>query len=429
MTGIGLPEDPEGDIPPPPFQVSISDYYSIGVTFDPDAARQLLPSSLQPAPGFVGGFSCYVAPHGWGITPFNSTFTWIEIEGFDSADGSKGRYQPFGYYSDKAGRYFSRTSRNYFVGDTRCRNEDRLATAVGGLPDQPLIRMRMRSSGKVEPLGSGIHYYLNRGHDGGLRVFPVPYSGAVSLAEPLSVEIIAPMGHPLHLMKPRSLNWAFTADTLIATLGVNYKVSEFGTVESDDFRTSLITLLSRMGRGGILLTADARVLHMNEPAAKLLSDGLKVIGNRLRCSDRVAQDRLDSLLSDPRKASPTPVLIPRPSGRQPLLAQAMPVGQSDLYSATPPSQSPPATILLLTDPETQPEGDITKTLELLGLTPAEARIAALVGAGHSPRETAELLGITEGTTRTQLNRIYDKLGISRQSGLAKLVGRLQGLGT
>jgi DNA-binding CsgD family transcriptional regulator len=58
---------------------------------------------------------------------------------------------------------------------------------------------------------------------------------------------------------------------------------------------------------------------------------------------------------------------------------------------------------------------------LFDLTPAEARLAAQVGSGLSPRESAEKLGITEETARTVLKRVFSKTGVSRQSELAALL--------
>ena len=62
--------------------------------------------------------------------------------------------------------------------------------------------------------------------------------------------------------------------------------------------------------------------------------------------------------------------------------------------------------------------------DLLKVTLGEARIAALVGAGVRPSEASSQLGITEETVRTVLKRVYAKTGVSRQSELAALLGRL-----
>jgi DNA-binding CsgD family transcriptional regulator len=58
---------------------------------------------------------------------------------------------------------------------------------------------------------------------------------------------------------------------------------------------------------------------------------------------------------------------------------------------------------------------------LFDLTPAEARIAALIGSGLPPRSAAERLGITEETARTTLKHVFAKVGVSRQSELAALL--------
>jgi DNA-binding CsgD family transcriptional regulator len=61
---------------------------------------------------------------------------------------------------------------------------------------------------------------------------------------------------------------------------------------------------------------------------------------------------------------------------------------------------------------------------LFALAPAEARVAALVGSGLSPRQAAEKLGISEGTVRTTLKHVFTKVGVSRQSELAVLLTKL-----
>jgi len=55
---------------------------------------------------------------------------------------------------------------------------------------------------------------------------------------------------------------------------------------------------------------------------------------------------------------------------------------------------------------------------------ATSETSALVGAGLAPRQVGERLGIAEETARTALKRVFDKTGVSRQSELASLLGRL-----
>jgi DNA-binding CsgD family transcriptional regulator len=85
---------------------------------------------------------------------------------------------------------------------------------------------------------------------------------------------------------------------------------------------------------------------------------------------------------------------------------------------------PASVLVILVDPEQEHEQSPIVALRLIGLTLAEARIAALIGSGHSRKEAAEHLGISEWTAREALKRVFAKLGISRQGELVKLVYRL-----
>jgi DNA-binding CsgD family transcriptional regulator len=61
---------------------------------------------------------------------------------------------------------------------------------------------------------------------------------------------------------------------------------------------------------------------------------------------------------------------------------------------------------------------------LLGLTPSQARLAALIGEGYSRAEAADALGLSQATVSDTIKHIYSKLEISRQSELVRLAGRL-----
>jgi DNA-binding CsgD family transcriptional regulator len=58
---------------------------------------------------------------------------------------------------------------------------------------------------------------------------------------------------------------------------------------------------------------------------------------------------------------------------------------------------------------------------LFDLTPAEARIAGLIGSGIRPRAAAAQLGLTEDTLRTTLKRVLAKTGLRGQVELVSLL--------
>jgi len=68
--------------------------------------------------------------------------------------------------------------------------------------------------------------------------------------------------------------------------------------------------------------------------------------------------------------------------------------------------------------------DLDLVQSLFGLAPAEARVATLIGAGLSPQQAAEKLGISVKNVRTTLQRVFTKVGVSRQSELAVLLTKL-----
>jgi DNA-binding CsgD family transcriptional regulator len=51
-------------------------------------------------------------------------------------------------------------------------------------------------------------------------------------------------------------------------------------------------------------------------------------------------------------------------------------------------------------------------------------VAARIGSGLPPKEAAEKLGVSVETARTVLKRVFEKVGVSRQSELAALMTKL-----
>ena len=54
-----------------------------------------------------------------------------------------------------------------------------------------------------------------------------------------------------------------------------------------------------------------------------------------------------------------------------------------------------------------------------GLSPGQIRTAQQIVAGHNLRDAAEKLGVSLATTRTQLERIFDKTGVRSQPALVR----------
>jgi DNA-binding CsgD family transcriptional regulator len=70
----------------------------------------------------------------------------------------------------------------------------------------------------------------------------------------------------------------------------------------------------------------------------------------------------------------------------------------------------------------KPSVDLLKAI--FSLTPAEARVATLFGSGFRVSQVAERLGVSKETVRSHIKHVFAKIGVSRQSHLARLLATL-----
>ena len=80
-----------------------------------------------------------------------------------------------------------------------------------------------------------------------------------------------------------------------------------------------------------------------------------------------------------------------------------------------------AALVLVVDPARPLRIDPGRVAQMFGLTPAEARAAALLAAGNSVHEIVALAGWQEGYVRWLLSQINKKHGLSGQMELVRRV--------
>ena len=84
-------------------------------------------------------------------------------------------------------------------------------------------------------------------------------------------------------------------------------------------------------------------------------------------------------------------------------------------------------LVLVVDPEARPRVDPDLAAAVLGLTPAESRVAVELATGQTVAGIAHELGCAESTVCTHLKRVYRKQGISKQTELVRRVLSLEAL--
>lgn len=196
--------------------------------------------------------------------------------------------------------------------------------------------------------------------------------------------------------------------------------------DSELVREGLGEALGRLSIGVFALDSMGRITFSNEAGDRLVGDGLQIVGQRLCIGNGTQLQQADRELQHivsggVDKLDPRPILVPRSNGLRSLAVYILPIS----IGSHPAEQflTHARALVIAIDPAADFPPDPTIVRDVLGLTLGEARVAALVGSGFSPRDASVRLGITEETARTALKRVFAKAGVSRQSELVALLSK------
>ena len=186
--------------------------------------------------------------------------------------------------------------------------------------------------------------------------------------------------------------------------------------------------IDKLSLGILVVDRRGKVLAANRTAQNMLQTGDALIERNgvLRARHQDNNERLAHSVAgaagSKRLGASDCICLSRQSGKPAYIATVAPLTEAvDLASMG----GDQAALILINEPEQNGAPGLHKALkQAFGLTPAEARTAALVGSGLAPQDVADQLGITVGTVRCELKSVFEKLAISRQSELAALVVRL-----
>jgi len=162
-----------------------------------------------------------------------------------------------------------------------------------------------------------------------------------------------------------------------------------------------------LGNGGKV------VLAANEGLLGYAPDVRINCGDRFEFANQVAQKLFVAACAAPAGGS-IPVRTSRT--REAFVAHLVPMRGSgrDVFTG--------AEFLLYLTPVTRQPGPPPEILQaLFDLSPAEARVAALIAEGFSVNAIAEALSVKPNTVRVQLKAIFSKTGTNRQAELASLL--------
>jgi DNA-binding CsgD family transcriptional regulator len=167
--------------------------------------------------------------------------------------------------------------------------------------------------------------------------------------------------------------------------------------------------------GVIVSTPDGHVVHANPLARHLLARHQPLgVGSdgRLTADQGQASRRLREAIRSVTDGATSRVVWQGAltQGHQAVVVRAMP-GAGD--------GGAPLAAIFVADPRSLPRESTLQ--ELHGLTPAEARVALEMLQGHAIAEAARRLGTSPNTVKTQLQRVFEKLQVSRQTEMVRLL--------
>jgi DNA-binding CsgD family transcriptional regulator/PAS domain-containing protein len=189
-------------------------------------------------------------------------------------------------------------------------------------------------------------------------------------------------------------------------------------------------VLDRLPTGVVVVDASGRVVFANTSAEAVIAqkDGLSVVRGELTASSPGEAAKLRRLIAGAARTASGEgqqaggaIAVSRPSMRRPyaLLASPLPApGENGIWDF---GRRHPACVVFVCDPEQRSVMPWRLASQAYGLTPAEARLAVALAGELSLKRAADGLGITEGTARQYLKRVFHKTETRSQADLVRLI--------
>lgn len=423
-TATGLADPVPKGIPPPPYVgYDITDLF-VMVEFDRDAIQPLLPPDVEPVDACTGGFVFGSQPSGSGISPFSYASICVAIKGFDSPTGMPGLFFPVRNFVGEQAQVFFNTPHDSEItigedGDFRFAN-------VRPAGEADIFRISMRLT-KETNRDAWISYFYRPETLFGYRcVLPISVVTKRTVAEPIEATILSD-DPTLQRLKPVRLLAAFYDTDKTTTWGKLLPLDGSDKGAKEQGQSLFFHFLSRMSQPVAVVGRERVLTFMNRSAERLKGDVYDLIDGRLVGATRENEKVLAEITRwalDQTGVEISAGRVMRSATLADVIVRSLPLEIRPTADADEPSA---LAVLVFTDGSRTDQSVSAAALELLGLTPAEARTAALIGVGLAPREAAGELGLSESTVRTVLKRVYSKLQLSRQSELAVLVSRIDSI--
>lgn len=204
-----------------------------------------------------------------------------------------------------------------------------------------------------------------------------------------------------------------------------YERLEFAGAEHGVFHSAA----QGLGLAVVVLNNAMRIVSTNSLADHILGAGEGIVrrGDQLVFTATTHQRTIAALLGAQGQPvaegerRPTRFRVARPVHGD-IVVTARPLELKALHAGA----GAGAIALFLARPGSEASTDPQLLRELLGLTKAEARLAAALAEGSTLVDAARRLGIAHNTAKVQLRGVFAKTGVNRQAQLVALLASLGG---
>jgi DNA-binding CsgD family transcriptional regulator/PAS domain-containing protein len=191
----------------------------------------------------------------------------------------------------------------------------------------------------------------------------------------------------------------------------------FASAERDVFRSAIDAL----GLALVVLDRQMQVVSANTLGRRILDEGEGIFRSSGRVQFRSGQgaSRISDLIQTGRGQMTVRFRLDRPDHGD-LIVTARSLDLSAIHSGA------GALALFLSPAENESRFEPETIRQLLGVTPAEARLCAELATGKSLGDAAVELRISRNTAKVQLRSIFVKTQVNRQAQLINLLSSLRG---
>ena len=192
--------------PSPPYLISRAHHYIVGVVWNEEAVK-LLPAGVRSTPERTGGINLVSdGTYNYDSRPYRVGYIWIDVEGHDSADGSKARYIPkAGHTAAAPIKALWKGNGDIVSGDVRL-EDGGVKRGTSTRNGKEWIEVTIKGSDECQEVAGTLNYLVTA-----QEMIQIPWAGTGCKAEPVSAKISLTAGENGAGLQPIKLLFAVEA--------------------------------------------------------------------------------------------------------------------------------------------------------------------------------------------------------------------------